>query len=358
MQIILAVGVIGIYFLMFFMMGLPYIHALRKEKFSMSLTIIIGMFTYYLVFEIIALPMKIVGSPLHLLAYTWLAIVTIIGIVLFLYYYSYIRNCFKSWWSNKWNERYFWILMLILLGIQLVLILINTPVYMGVRDDSYYIADVATSVYKDAIQQYDYSTGQKMPQFNRSYFLPMYPIQSAVICCLTGIHPIIENKWCSLFVMLVICNMIYYKMAKIVFSDQDNRKIFLTLFFCFIINYNIQSYGVTTGIFYFYRLSEGKGILGNIILPCLVYFFARIVMDSENKINWFMMFVLTLSSFSIAMSAMFLIPISLTGLFGSFLFIKRQWKVCLPIGICMLPCLGVLVYYILMTKGYISMVIR
>ena len=186
----------------------------------------------------------------------------------------------------------------------------------------------------------------------------MYPVHSATICRLIGVHPIIENKWCSLLVMLGICNIIYYQMAKMVFSDRDKRKIFFTLFFCFIINYNIQSYGVTTGIFYFYRLSEGKGILGNILLPCLVYFFARIVKDSENKLNWLIMFVLILSCFCFAMSAMFLVPVSLTGLFGSFLLVKKQWKMCIPIGICMLPCIAVLIFYVLMTKGYISLVIR
>lgn len=358
MQIILIFGVTIIYFLMFFLMGIPYMHALREEKFSLSLTMLIGMLTYFLVFEVIALPMKIFGIPLHVLSYTWLAILIIAGSGLFIYYRSYIRDSLKAWKRDRWNEKYFWVLIALMVGIQLILILINTPVYMGVRDDSYYIADISTSIYKDSIQQYDYISGRKMGQFYGAHFLPMYPMQSAAVCYLTGLHPIVENKWCSLLVMLIISNMLYCQMAKIVFHDKDKKKILLIMFFYAIINYNIQSYGVTTGIFYFYRLSEGKGILGNILLPGLVYFFARIVKDSENKINWIMMFVLILSSFCFAMSAMFLVPVSLTGLFGSFLFVKRQWKACLPIGICMLPCLGILLFYVLMTKGYISLVIK
>lgn len=358
MQIVLAVAVIIIYFLMFFLMGIPYMYRMRKEEFSISLIMLIGMCTYFLVFEIIALPMKIFGMPLHVLSYTWLAVLIMVGIEVLACYHSYIQESVKNWKRDRWNERYFWILVAALICIQLVLILINTPVYMGVRDDSYYIADVCTSVYKDSIQQYNYATGQKMDYFNGNYFLPMYPVHSAAICYLIDLHPIIENKWCSLLVMLVVCNIIYYQMAKMVFPNRDKRKIFLTHFFCFVINYNLQSYGVTTGIFYFYRLSEGKGILGNILLPCLVYFFARIVRDGKNKINWLMMFILILSSFSFAMSAMFLVPVSLTGLFGSFLLVKKQWKACIPIGICMLPCIGILLFYILMTKGYISWVIR
>lgn len=358
MQIILAVGVTIIYFFCFFLMGLPYMYALEKNNFSIPLTTIIGMLTYFLIFEAIALPMKIFGIPLHILAFTWLVILIILGVGLFVHYYAYIRRGFKCWTGAKRDDRHFLFWLIVLIGIQLFIILINTPVYMGVRDDSYYIADITTSLYKDSIQQYDHISGQKMAHFNRSYFLPMYPMQSAVICYLTGLHPIIENKWCSLLVMLVISNMVYYEMAKQVFPNKDKKRIFLLLFFCFVINYNIQSYGVTTGIFYFYRLSEGKGILGNILLPGLVYFFSRIVKDDDNIVNWIMMFILIVSSFSIAMSSMFLVPVSLTGLFGSFLFVKRKWKTCLPIGICMLPCIGVLIFYVLMTKGYILLEIK
>ena len=358
MQLLLAGGVAVFYFLMFFLIGIFYMRGLKKEKFSVSLVIIAGIFTFFSFFEMLALPMKILGLPLHKLSYTWLGCLMVIGVFSFIYNYSYAKSNIKSWITEKKNEKRIWFFMAILLGVQFFLILRNTAVYMGVRDDYYYIGDICTSIFKDSIQQYSHYTGQKMGGFDNSHFLSMYPMQSAAVCQITGLHPIIENKWSFLLVILAGSNMVYYQLAQIVFPDQDKKKIIGVLVMCTIISYNLQSYGVTTGIFYFYRLSEGKGILANLILPCMVYYFARIIRDCNNKVNWLMMFVLICSSYSIAMSAVFLVPVSLAGMFVGFLMVKKQWKYCLPVGVCFIPCVIVMCLQFMIRFGYLSIAIK
>ena len=80
MQLLLAGGVAVFYFLMFFLIGIFYMRGLKKEKFSVSLVIIAGIFTFFSFFEMLALPMKILGLPLHKLSYTWLGCLMVIGV--------------------------------------------------------------------------------------------------------------------------------------------------------------------------------------------------------------------------------------------------------------------------------------
>ena len=143
----------------------------------------------------------------------------------------------------------------------------------------------------------------------------------------------------------------YYQFARELFKER--KKVLGLLAVIALLNFNLQANGVTAAIFYYYRASEGKGNLCNIILPFIIYLFYRIQRDSDNWENWGMLFLTIISSYTIVMSAMFLVPVCLTGLFVSLILSKKKWKYCIHMAACMLPCILFLVGYELMAKSYI-----
>lgn len=353
-QLALAFGAVIYYFLAFFLFGVCITRHLKDKLFSVSLTLVVGMLMYFLLFETMALPMKIKGQPLHVLGNAWFSTAAVLMVLSLVLNGKFLWRTGKSWWKRKRKEKGFLIGFVLLILVQYVLILSLSPVYMGVRDDYYYIGDVTTSVYKDSIQQYCHYNGRKLERFDPSYFIPMYPMHSAALCKLTGLHPIIENKWASLFVMLVLCNMVYYLLGRMVYS-RDWKKLLILLAVIAAIFFQLQSNGLTVGIFYYYRLSEGKGVLGNLILPGIILFFARIVKDSDSYWNWVLLLLAVMSGYTIAMSSMFLIPVSLGCLFLAFLVGKRTGRYLIHMGICVIPCIVVLVVYQLSLKGVIPL---
>ena len=350
-QLPIAIAVAMFYVGSFLILGSCCTRKLNRKEGEIPLAIICGMFLYFLLFEMLALPMKIQGQSLTTLAYSWETIIIILDCALLCLNGKYLIGQIQSMIEREKSNQYFWLGLLLLLVIQMAYIYGVTPKYMGVRDDYYYIGDVATSLYKDSIQQYDYITGQKMTTFYYGYFFPMYPMQGAVICRLTGLHPAVENKISAVFVSFCICNLVYYQFARELFKER--KKVLGLLAVIALLNFNLQANGVTAAIFYYYRASEGKGILCNIILPFIIYLFYRIQRDSDNWENWGMLFLTIISSYTIVMSAMFLVPVCLTGLFVSLILSKKKWKYCIHMAACMLPCILFLVGYELMAKSYI-----
>ena len=355
-QLPIAVAVIIFYMISYLLLGSCITKRLKREEGVIPFAVICGMFLYFLLFEIIALPMKIRGMSLTVLAYTWGIVIGVLDLVLLLENREYLVQIVRNTFKREKKQVYFWIGMAVLLGIQLIYIYGVTPLYMWVRDDYYYIGDAATSLYKDSIQQYNYITGAKYKNFYRAYFIPMYPMQGAAVCRLTGLHPAVENKIAAAFVIFMVNNMIYYLFTSELLKER--KRVLAALVLMALINFNLQSNGVTAATFYFYRIAEGKGILNNVILPFVVFLFYELQKNSDDLNYWEILLLTILSSYSIVMSSMFLLPVCLTGLLGALLLTKKKWKYCIHAAICMAPCMAFLVLYELMSKGYITLTIK
>lgn len=355
-QLPIAVAVIIFYMISYFLLGSCITKRLKREEGVIPFTVICGMFLYFLLFEIIALPMKIQGISLTTLAYTWGIVLGALDLVSLLVNRNYLVQIVQTTLKREKGQMHFWIGIALLLVIQLIYIYGVAPEYMGVRDDYYYIGEAATSLYKNSIQQYDYITGAKLEVFNYAYFIPMYPMQGTAVCRLTGLHPAVENKISAVFVMFMVNNMIYYLFTSELLKER--KRVLTALALIALLNFNLQSNGVTAAIFYFYRIAEGKGILNSIILPFVVFLFYELQKSSDNLNYWGILFLTILSSYSIVMSSMFLLPVSLSGLLGALLLTKRKWKYCIHAAICMAPCMIFLVLYELMSNGYIMLTVK
>ncbi len=353
-QMILAIAVILYYLFIFFVWGTNLTRICKvKQENKIAHTLIAGFLLYYLVFECVALPMKIRGVSVTSLSWIWLAVVGVLTLLSIFIHRRYMIKMLAEW-GKFFEDRVkyigtFWGMTLLLF----MLMVTVTPVTMGVQDDSYYIADVTTSIVTDTIQQYDYSLGSLQSSFYPMYFIPMYPMHGAVIYKLTLLHPIIENKWCCVFIALLLSNLIYAQLSLKVCKGNEKKSTQLLVLLMFF-RFNYILWGKAASTFFFFRISEGKGILANIILPALLLFFWE-AMEKEKRFGWLVVELVILSAFSISMSSMFLVSVSLGCLMVSGFAVKRDFKLVLPYAACTVPCIGLVIVYEALIRGIIAL---
>ena len=346
--ILLACFALAYYLMFFLLLGSTFIKRL-KIKNSIPLSLIIGCFLYYIIFNFIALPMKLLFRPLSELALLWLFIVIIIFIFLFWKNYNYIKRTLIYGIKLIKRRPLLCIGFFALFAIQFIYIGSQSSWIIGVTDDRYYIGDIATSVFTNTIQQYDAITGKKLAVLSPNYLLQMYTVHSAVVCKVTGIPPLVENKWVLVGVWLILINCSYLLWGQLLFRDNDKKLILFLTTVTWII-YCQRKINVSTAAFLVYRTAEGKNILANLIVPFLIYLFARIVLSQGKRENWYLLFISVVASYCLVMSSVFLLPLLLGSFYACYILIGKRWQMLPSAIICFLPCIIIMGYYFLMME--------
>ncbi|MCI8375964.1 MAG: hypothetical protein HFI29_11105 [Lachnospiraceae bacterium] len=356
-QMILAILYFAYQIFAFFILGSNVTRFCSARRIqSIATALIIGYFIYYTLFECVALPMKIRGNSLYELAVTWSVVVGGVLIISVLLNEDYLKDSFRLLKQGVCSDKRFFGAFAVLILINFVLMVSLTAETMGVQDDSYYIADATTSLFTNTIQQYDYYSGQRITQHAAMYFIPMYPVHGAVVGKLLHLHPIIENKWCSVLSVLILSQLSYYLLAQKLLKGKKKKSLqLLYLMTFFHINYVL--WGKASGTFFYYRLSEGKGILSNLIIPALILFFWE-ANESREKARWCALESVILGSVSICMSSLFLLPVAYAGLMAGAALKEKSLKKS-PIFLMLLtPSLCALVVYQMMLRGMIVILVQ
>ena len=67
--------------LIFFILGSMITGRFKERRFSGTLSVITGFFLYYILFDTVCIPITLLYRPLHLLAYIWAGILTVLIII-------------------------------------------------------------------------------------------------------------------------------------------------------------------------------------------------------------------------------------------------------------------------------------
>lgn len=362
MQAIVALILIPVYFMFFFLFGQGFYKVLGVKGRSIGHKIIIGFFVYFSLFQLVALPLKITLQPLSMLSSIWAVcvIIIVISVSAVVIKEKLIeqeskkrRKPQKGIFSKK--DLYYVIAIIAIVLIQFFIIELNQRVGSPL-DASYYIGEVVSSVYTNTIAQYDAYTGMKLNVLNSSYLLENYQMHSAVSSQLFHIHPLLEMRTTMTGVVVILTNVVLTCFAKMLFH-KNIKKMTLFLLFIAIINVCYASW-YSASLFYFNRTFEGKAILSSMIFPAIFYVIFRIMKSHDNnqktkvRVEWIELFVLVFGTFCINMSAMFLVPVLLSALLIPFAFMKRSWVIFRNYVISLIPCILVIGYYVMTSFGY------
>ena len=163
------------------------------------------------------------------------------------------------------KEKIAWIVFGGLLALQLVCAVVLT---YADGDDAFYIPISAATESSGNMYRTIPYTGEATTLDVRHALAP-FPVWIAFLSRVSGIHATILAQSILGGVLLVICYLIYDRIAHVLFADnKEGIPVFMLLVSVMILFGNYSFYSAET--FLITRASQGKAVLGNLIVPFVV----------------------------------------------------------------------------------------
>lgn len=347
-----CIGIIGLYFLLFFTFGTLVCGFRTKEKASVPFTILIGFFAYYVLFQVVTLPMMFTLQPLSALTAVWCVCVLLVLLAAFIRAVKKMHRMRKE----KQKQETYPLSDRIWKAAQAMIVLLHTVlvsvIYYSYWDATYYVGTVSFSVYHNAINTYNPLTGRLLDTFDLKHCLATYHMHDAVVCQLFDVHPLIETKTVMVIVITILVNLAYYCLARRLFGKNEFATAVM-MGFCLLVN--LCSFSLyTSSSFLLFRTYEGKAITGALVTTVLFYLFLQIYENPQRKRGWYYLTIVSWGAVAVSASAMILVPAAIGAFAVVMLLKKRKWRTILYAGISMLPCFLSLLVYFLNRLGILS----
>lgn len=345
--------VLSAYALAFLAFGSLVTAEKSRRDFSFSQTVIAGFFLYQVVFQVVALPFMFLQKPLSLLATVWgTAAAAVIVWSVCRFGRLWVRVAGERLKGLFGKDRWGWA-VLVLTG---VLVVLASLIYVSFWDATYYVGQVSFSVYTDTINQIDPLSGNDLQYFDLKHCLATYHVNDAVICRLFDIHPLIETKTVMVVVVMILTNLLYYRLG---LKLLHGRKQAVTVFLFFVFLLQIWTYSAyTSSGFLLFRTYEGKAVTANISIPAVLCLLLDLYGGRETAQTWRFLLLTAWGATAIASSAMFLIPAMLAAGLIPLAARRRQPAVLGKMVLVMLPCLAAVSCYLLWHMGFLEIAVR
>lgn len=335
------------YLVLYWMLG-----AALPEKYqtrSIPVMCITGFLLYYALFEVIALPMKVLKTRLSSLSIVW----AVLLLVLLLYILLRRRTVLKDSIFKRERCREKWFLLVFLIGMALGIagmIGYNTNVISN-YDAAYYIGLPSASTYSNTLERMDPFTGKMLAEPQKFYLMNTDTLHSAVVYQLTGLHPLIERKWSFTIAMVILFEMVLYQCAKEFFEKEQENFCMRIGVFCLFANLILFfSYGIANVSHYFvYRTYEGKSITSYFYMSVIFCFALELYRKKNAGWPWCGLFLCSLGGPAFCNTALFVVPaMTACSLFPYVLsngICRKNWKIMVKYVVVLLPGLLWLILY-------------
>lgn len=343
--------------LMFVWLSLGVAFVGGRGDFSFSKSLIFGFMLYYAIFQIYYLPVLFSFVSLRVVSYVWLIIIGTLVV-----FCIWLR---RAVWAKMYTRTLSLFKGMPLLGWTAAIAVtafIITSLYFEVTDadDIYYTGTIATSVYTDSMFCYDSETGELLNALSNRYALPGYVMQSAVLCVLFSIHPLLLTRFVLPAAVLIVVFLIYYRIGFYLFK-YDRNKAFLFV----IIVATLHIYGsyniYVPSRFLIFRTEQGKALLANVSIPLMLLLFVKSAycdggqkfsgnvktetIDHRSVNYWMQVFVGVTASVSFSLSAAFVVPASLCAYYLPYAFAAKRPRILLGLALCLVPPIIIYILY-------------
>lgn len=352
-----AIFLIIVNFILYFLFGMLIVGRMRSNDRSMPLAIISGFFLYYSLFTFFGVYLTYRWRPLSMLSHIWLGVALFVSLISIAINFRQIRDITQNCLKGICNNKMFSFGVVVITLITVVVVLLS---YQFTLDAAYYVANVTTSVQTNSLNIYDPYTGDWQDHFEMRYFFATYPLQDAVMCYLTRVAALIQTKIIMATISIILSGMLYYMIGRELFGEK-RKSIFLMMFFAELINFFFISI-YTSSNFLLTRTYEGKSILGNVILPGLLYLYIKVLKAEKNGEKedkwWWLILLVSFGATVISNSSNMLVPATLGILFfplAIMQFVGKKTKkgvfTIAKMFLCMLPGIILTLVYVAYVKG-------
>ena len=354
-EIIKAIVIFVLYIAEYFLFGICFQKICKKKSTNVQMQIIVGMFVQAVLFFILVIPMKVMQISVGIISTVWLITCSIMILAIIVACHKDIRESLLAVIHGITKHKIETSILGVIIGAEIVFEELYGRI-LGGTNATYYIGYVTSSLHMDRLGTVNPRTGEVMGQFNISYLLQTYLDHSVVISWLTGIHPLIEIRTVIPAITILVSNLVIWEIAKTICRKDYKKAMYVWIMYNALSN--IFSCSVLLPAFYgYFRSFEGKNFFACITIPLLFLLFWKLYDEPKDKYILSSLVVAITGSFMYCMSTMFIVPFIILGYAGMIL-IKKSWKQFVNVCICMIPCIMVVVYYMLATKGIIVLAIH
>lgn len=362
-EILLCLLLIFLLFLLFTVFG-KLILALFHMQMSGIPVILLGVFTYYGVFQLLVLPMIMLKQSLTRLTICWMIILACI----LCFAFSVLRRrstavssiFHKDMFSSRIDEikkhpfsGMLILCMLLVMFLQFYYVI--TSPYLG-WDTSAYVGTISTAVERDCMYLFNGENNKAAHYIDFRYALSGFYMHSAVWCRILGIRALYIAKLVQGGICSILSGMLLYQSGLFLFSHKRYENHLnriqthaaasgvviaaTAVNVCFHSIYSSSDFLLSRGL-------EAKAYCANVVLPGIFLFGIMLWRDSERREHWLCMFMACFSSVALSMSALVTGPALATLMILPILLRKHNLPIFGRYLLCMLPNTCYLAIYVL-----------
>lgn len=346
-----------------FYIGMVPVKFIAEEKRNPGVILLAGYLLMWAVFEVITIP-AVVWVQYHNFGFA-MNIFTVVAVLLavtgiILWYLDGKKNNGKTNWLKfgnlKWSEmsletKIEWGLFFVLVGFQL---------YMSVTrasfdgDDAYYVVQSLMAQQNDAMYKNLPYTGRSA-DLDVRHALAVFPMWIAFVAVKADLHATIVSHVVMPLVLIPLTYLVYYEISKVLFEEKrENRPVFLIIMGLFQIFGNVSIY--TNETFFLTRTWQGKAVAGSFVIPMIFLMLFWLFKEEKNNVEekniglWIMLVCVNMVAGVCSSIAVFLITILLGIAALCLMFVKRDWKVPVKLGLTCIPNAFYVLLYLILSR--------
>ena len=310
---------------------------------SLSERLVYGCFAYFLLFEIVTVPMILFKAPFHYLVSLWLVVIGVICVTAVLL--ELFGSCGRLAAQGGG-------LAGIALTAAAVLVVCGLAVSSAFQryiawDPGYYIGAMNTTLYTDTMYIYDGADGTPDTVINLRYALSAFYMQFTVWCRLLSIPARTMAWWVMRPLCVLLAGLSVYRIGAEVGREDSATASGLVLLWAGIDFFWTELH--TTAYFLFVRGYEAKGYCANVVLPMVLCACIALLRHplAENGEAWKRLGVVSWASIAISMSSMAIVPACIAVLTLVLLVQTGRVQALRNAFLCVLPNLCIVAIYLL-----------
>jgi len=241
-----------------------------------------------------------------------------------------------------------WAVFLALVGFQLYMAVTRAS-FDG--DDAYYVVQSLMAQQNGGMYKNLPYTGRSSPLDVR-HALAVFPMWIAFVSVKAGIHATIVSHVIMPLLLIPLSYLVYFEIARALFPEKkENVPVFMIVMGMFQMFGNVSIY--TNETFFLTRTWQGKAVTGSFIIPMLFLLMLWLYNGEEKKGGqnaglWIMLVCLNMTAGACSSIAVFLLAILLAVMAFCLMFVERDMKILVKLGLTCIPnAVYVLLYLML-----------
>ena len=234
----------------------------------------------------------------------------------------------------------------LLLAAVVALVLLQTlntvgNTYYGNWDDETYCSIAVTSWYTDTVNRCSTTSGALLPAFdNVKYVLASWPVYSASLALLTGLHPAIVFRTLLPLFEIPACWCLWYGVVA-QFFRRERRAALLAMLLLQALALLAAERTARLGVEWWMLVNcwTGKSVGGGLIVPLILWLMV-VLPDADAPARggcWKILFLTCCAGCFVSASMFFLIPVQVALWGGVYVLHSRDAKALLRLGACVAP---------------------